>query len=251
MKAVRAPEPLDLSGPNLERAWLKLHRGDRARFPPDDKAQGAWRAFHEGDFERAVALGVTHRDGAAAAACALLAQVRFRHGHALRRLLWLRRALRLARTVQDTGDAAGFYLEGRALLYGLDESWLPQLLGWRRRLQARRALEEALRREPRHADAHVALGVWHAGAIDAWGEALAGRFLGASRSVGLGHFRTGTRLDPDSASNRIDAAEGLVALSGKERLIDAERLYAEAAAAPGRDAVQSFAMLEAQALLEA
>ena len=42
----------------LKKHWDRLHCGDCEPFPKDGKAQEAWIAFHAGEFERAVGLGL-------------------------------------------------------------------------------------------------------------------------------------------------------------------------------------------------
>ncbi len=47
----------DYAGDALKKSWDRLHRGDREPFPADAKLQSAWRAFHRGDFSKAIAEG--------------------------------------------------------------------------------------------------------------------------------------------------------------------------------------------------
>jgi len=42
----------------LKKHWDRLHRGDCEAFPSDEKALAAWIAFHAGEFEHAVELGL-------------------------------------------------------------------------------------------------------------------------------------------------------------------------------------------------
>ena len=46
------------AGAALEKHWARLHRGDCEPFPDDDAAQDAWRAYHAGDFAKAVEIGL-------------------------------------------------------------------------------------------------------------------------------------------------------------------------------------------------
>jgi len=46
------------AGPALKKNWERLHRGDCEPFPKDEAAQEAWRLFHAGEFEAAVAAGL-------------------------------------------------------------------------------------------------------------------------------------------------------------------------------------------------
>jgi hypothetical protein len=51
------PKPYVYDGDALQKAWSRLHAGDREPFPDDARLQQAWRAFHRGDFAEAIAQG--------------------------------------------------------------------------------------------------------------------------------------------------------------------------------------------------
>ena len=91
------------------------------------------------------------------------------------------------------------------------------------------ALETAIKLQPRHADAHIALGAFHAEVIDKVG-ALLGRTQGASRDQGLQMYKTALKLNPVSAIAMVEYANGLVMLEGDKKMKEAEKLYADAAA---------------------
>ena len=55
-------------GAALKKHWPRLHRGDCEPWPDDSKSQDAWRAYHAGDFARAVSLGLKAGGAAIAAA---------------------------------------------------------------------------------------------------------------------------------------------------------------------------------------
>ena len=90
-------------------------------------------------------------------------------------------------------------------------------------------LEQALKLEPKHADAHIALGTYHAEIIDKVGAMVGGLTYGAKKDAGVEHFQKALKLNPDSAIARIEYANGLVMLFGKDKMKEAEKLYAEAA----------------------
>ncbi|MGE5945516.1 MAG: hypothetical protein ACM35F_02305, partial [Betaproteobacteria bacterium] len=46
------------AGAALEKNWPRLHRGDGEPFPAEAAAQDAWRAYHAGDFAKAVEIGL-------------------------------------------------------------------------------------------------------------------------------------------------------------------------------------------------
>lgn len=47
----------DYAGQKLADNWDRLHQGDAEPWPEDEQVQDAWRAYHAGDFAKAVALG--------------------------------------------------------------------------------------------------------------------------------------------------------------------------------------------------
>ena len=57
---------------SLKKHWDRLHAGDREPFPKDADAQTAWRNFHAGEFQQAVAIGT--KAGGAAVNAAVKAQ---------------------------------------------------------------------------------------------------------------------------------------------------------------------------------
>src|SRR5690606_27630893 len=75
------------------------------------------------------------------------------------------------------------------------------------------ALETAIKLAPKHADAHIALGAFHAEVIDKVGKLL-GKTQGADASTGLKMFQTAIKLNPTSAIAMVEYANGLVMLEG-------------------------------------
>ena len=101
----------------------------------------------------------------------------------------------------------------------------------------KKALETTIRLSPGHADAHVALGSFHAEVIDKVG-ALLGLTQGASRDAGLAFYKAALKLNPTSAIAMIEYANGMVMLEGERRLPEATRLYQAAAATEPLDAAE-------------
>jgi tetratricopeptide (TPR) repeat protein len=114
----------------------------------------------------------------------------------------------------------------------------------------RAALEAALKLEPRHAEAHIAMGAYHAEIIDKVGALVGGLTHGADRKAGEEHFRKALKLTPDSPIAHIEMANGLVMMHGKKMLEEAGRLYAKAAAISPRDAMEKLDVETARAELE-
>ena len=58
-KAFPYPDPAyGYAGTALKKQWARLHQGDAEPWPSDTGAQAAWRAYHAGEFAKAVELGL-------------------------------------------------------------------------------------------------------------------------------------------------------------------------------------------------
>lgn len=242
----------DYAGAALKKAWPRLHRGDRAAYPGSLAVQDAWRAYHRGDFEEARKLGI--KAGAAGIDVANKAQIiyaTYLETHSKKQLsLFEEAAARAeAHARQFPGDANAHYLQALALgRYSRGISVLTALaqgLGGR----IRAALERAIELEPRHADAHIALGAYHAEVIDKVGAALGRLTYGVAKDKGVEHFETALKLNPDSAIARCEYADGLIMLYGKRMLDQARDLYAQAASSPVADAMERLDVEAAKAEL--
>jgi tetratricopeptide (TPR) repeat protein len=112
------------------------------------------------------------------------------------------------------------------------------------------SLERALELEPKHADAHIALGTWHAEIIDKVGTLVGGLTYGAKKETCEKHFQSALALSPDSTIARTEYANGLAAMFGRSRLKDAEKLYAEAVECTPADAMEKLDLEAANAEME-
>jgi tetratricopeptide (TPR) repeat protein len=98
------------------------------------------------------------------------------------------------------------------------------------------ALERTIKLQPKHADAHIALGAFHAEVIDKVGSLIGGMTYGAKKDVGLKLFQEALKINPASAVGMIEYANGLVMLEGDRKMKEATRLYEQAAAFQPLDA---------------
>jgi hypothetical protein len=98
------------------------------------------------------------------------------------------------------------------------------------------ALETTIALQPRHADAHFALGAFHAEIIDKVGVLIGGMAYGAKKNVSLQMFQQGFSLLPRSPMGLVEYAMALLMLEGDERLDEATALYKQAASRQAVDA---------------
>ncbi|MGE0802368.1 MAG: hypothetical protein AB7G13_26830 [Lautropia sp.] len=225
----------------LKKHWARLHRGDCEPFPKQKEVVDAWIDFHAGRFADAVAKGLaagpTGHNAAnkAAAIHATYLETTARIKQAIFEEI-AERCVALQRA--DPKNANAFYLHAYALGRYAQGMSIVKALAQGIGGKVKESLLQAIKLAPKHADAHTALGTYHAEVVDKVGATIGGLTYGAKRDEGLKLFRKALELNPDSAIARIEYANGLVMLDGKKALAQAEALYAEAAACEPADATE-------------
>ncbi len=236
----------------LKKQWPRLHAGDAEPLPKDDKVLAAWALFHAGEFQKACEAGL--KLGAAGQAVANKSQCIYANylekTEKTKLALFQEVAARAeAQAAADPSNASAHYWMSYALgrySQGISiAKALAQGLGGK----VKSALETTIKLSPKHADAHIALGAFHAEVIDKVGKLL-GRTQGADASTGLKNFQQALKLNPTSAIAMIEYANGLVMLEGDKRMKEAEKLYEQAAACTAADAMERLDVEMAKAELE-
>jgi tetratricopeptide (TPR) repeat protein len=241
------------SGEALRKSWDRLHRGDCEPYPKEKGAQEAWRLFHAGQFGEAVAAGLDA--GGAGITAANKAQAIYANGvetqEARRIALFeevMKRAEAQAREEPKNPNAhylyayaAGRYSQRISVAKALAQGYGGKI---------RSALETALKLQPKHADAHVAMGAYHAEIIDKVGALVGGLTYGANKDKGEEHFRKALKLAPASPIAHIEMANGMVLMHGKKMVEEAGRLYAKAAQIEPRDAMERLDVEAARAEID-
>ena len=201
-------------GAELKKAWPELHRGVCEPFPDAafvkqafarhprlkgsldaDKAaaalQSAWRAYHRGDFAAAVeegtALGLIGANVANKAAN--IYGTYLETDSQRKREIFLKSAERAEALQAAAPDFVNaFYFHAQALgRYSQEISILKALAqGIGGRVKA--SLEKAIKLEPNHGDAHIALGSYHAEVVSKVGSMLASLTYGASKEEAVRHL---------------------------------------------------------------
>lgn len=266
----------DYTAAALERHWPRLHKGDCEPFPEPAQLQrlldahpglepsiplkktasllqDAWRAYHRGDFAAALELGLSAGPlGYNVANKASVIYATYLESNPERKLALLIDSSKRAEEVQACAENLpnAWYFHAQALgRYGQELSVVKSLaegLGDK----VKTSLERTLALEPRHADAHIALGAYHAAVIHKMGETIGRLTYGASRKASLEHFETALKLNAGSAIARIEYANGLVMMFGKARMEQAIGLYEEAAACAPADAMERLDVELAKSELE-
>ena len=236
----------------VKKQWARLHAGDAEPLPKDTKVLEAWALFHAGEFQKAYDAGL--KAGGAGITVANKAQSIYANyleksektKLAMFQEVVTRAEAQAAAEPQNPNAhywmayALGRYSQGISVAKALAQG-----LG----AKVKVALETTIKLAPKHADAHIALGSFHAEVIDKVGSLL-GKTQGASKATGLAMYQQALKLTPASAIAMVEYANGLVMLEGEKRMGDAEKLYADAAACTPVDAMERLDVEMAKAELE-
>jgi len=231
----------DFDAASVCKHWVRLHAGDAEALPEDEAVLAAWALFHNGEFQKATQAGLkAGAGGIVVANKATCVYATYLEAKEKRRLdLFMEAAQRAeAHAAEDPKNPNAWYLQGYALGRYSQGISVAKALAQGLGSKVKDSLEKAIQLEPRHADAHIALGTFHAEVIDKVGTLIGGMTYGAKKDVGLKLFQEALRLNPGSAIGMIEYANGLAMLEGEKKMKDATRLYEQAAAAKPADAME-------------
>ncbi len=243
---------VDLDAAAVKKQWARLHAGDAEPLPKDAKVLDAWVLFHRGEFQKARDAGLKAGGGGITVANKSQSiYANYIEKSEKTRLAMFQEIAERAEAQQadEPKNPNAWYWQAYALgRYGQGISVakaLAQGLG----AKVKGALETTIKLAPKHADAHIALGTFHAEVIDKVGSLL-GKTQGADKATGLKLFQQALKLNPASAIAMVEYANGLVMLEGDKRMKEAEKLYADAAACAPADAMETLDVEMARAELE-
>lgn len=265
----------DFSGDLLKKHWTALHAGDQEPFPDgkrtaaliaeagkapkgvdaaslSDKLQDAWRAFHAGDFGHAYqagsALGAL---GASVAVKALGIHTAYLVDDSDDRVERFEIAAELAETavaaLPDQANshyrlafALGRYSQGISIAKALKLG----LAG-----KVREQLDATLELAPKHAEAHLAMAVYHGELISKVGSLVAGLTYGAKAAKADEHIATALKLCPKAPIVHVEHANVLTLLHGKRRADEVTKALTTALKLSARDAMEWLDLRQARALM--
>lgn len=226
---------------SVRQHWARLHAGDAEPLPKDAEVLQAWALFHNGEFQKAMEFGLkiggAGLNVANKAACIYATYLEKQEKARLD--LYLEVAQRAAAQAQENPQnvnahywhayALGRYCQGisvaKALAQGLGS-------------KVKDSLENVIKLQPKHADAHIALGAFHADVIDKVGSLIGGMTYGAKKDTGLALLQQALRLNLQSAIGMIEYANAMLMFEGEKMMQEATRLYQLAAAARPIDAME-------------
>ena len=259
-----ADNVFDYAGDKLAKAWPKLHAGDLEPLPDEKhiarllKANpklgedagkistqlcDAWRAFHRGDFQLAHDAGIALK--------ALGASVAIKAGGIHATYLLKNDKDKIARYEALAGladdaivalpNAANSHYR-RAFALGRYSQCLSitQALAQGIAGKVRASLDATLKLAPKHAEAHTALGLYHAEIVAKVGGMLARLTYGASAAEADKQLQQALKLTPDAPIAWVEYANALLLLHGNKREDDAAAAFDKAAGCKPRDAMQAL-----------
>ncbi len=271
-------EKYDFGTQELKRRWARLHAGDLEPWPDakrvgallgrgparamveeagDDAAlaaavQGAWSAYHRGDFQQAWETGVRlGPPGIAVAAKAAGVYAAYLEKNASR----AEQLLLDAATVAERAEAAApayanaHYFHAFVLGRYSQRSAVLKALAAGHAHTVRRSLDAALELEPKHADAQIALGVYQAEIVAKVGGLAAKLTYGASADGAERHFLKAVALNPESPVVWLEFGNALAAMHGAKGRARAAEMYERAVACEPADAMERLDAERAKQLL--
>ncbi|MGO1073714.1 hypothetical protein [Lysobacter sp. CA199] len=255
------------AGDALKKAWPKLHAGDAEPFPDAKHAaalikaagksapkgqdaealatalQDAWRAFHRGDFKAAFDAGQALGPiGASVAVKALGIHATYLVDDQAEQLKRYEQAAKIAETavaaLPDEANshyrhafALGRYSQGLSIAKALKAGIAGKVRG---------ALDTTLELEPKHAEAHTAMALYHAEIINKIGGMIGGLTYGAKAADAEKHIKTALKLTPDSPIAHIEHGNVLILLHGDKQEDAAAAAYEKAAKLKPLDAMEAL-----------
>ena len=238
---------------SVSREWARLHAGDAEPLPGDARVLAAWVHFHNGEFQQAMQAGVAAGGaGITVANKATCIYANYLEPREKARLdLFQEAAQRAERQADDEpGNPNAWYWRAYALGRYSQAVNVAKALAQGLGSKVKESLERTIALQPRHADAHLALGAFHAEVIDKVGSLIGSMTYGAKKELGLQCFGDALRLNPRSAIGLIEYANGLVMLEGEKKMNEATRLYQQAAALEPLDAKEWLDVEMARAELQ-
>lgn len=266
----------DYAGAKLKKAWPKLHAGDCEPFPDKahvlalleenpalgdaahaaaiaDALAEAWRAFHRGDFQQAYEAGLAMGPiGSSVAikaagihAAHLLDDDKAREKRYSELVKLAQAAMSALPDEANSHFRYAFALGRYSQCISIAKALTQGLAG-----KVKLALERTLELAPDHAEAHTALGLYHAEVVSKVGGLIAGLTYGAKAATGEALLKRAVALTPDSPIAHIEYGNGLMLLYGSKKEDQAAGEYEKATRIKPLDAMEKLDLEFAASQLE-
>ena len=265
------------AGDALHKAWGELHAGDTEPFPDAKRAaslikaagkaapkgrdaddvstvlQTAWTAFHAGDFQGAFEAGESLGPLGASVACkALGIHATYLVEDPDEQLARFDKVAAIAETAVAAlpGEANSHYRKAFGLGRYSQGISIAKAIKMGIASKVRESLEESLALSPKHAEAHLALGLYHAEIVAKIGAMMAGLTYGAKATEAEKHLAQALKLTPKAPIAHLEYGNLLLALHGEKREDDAAAAFEKAAKLTPRDAMEWLDARHAASQLE-
>jgi tetratricopeptide (TPR) repeat protein len=238
MKFPHDQKAITYAGEALKKNWTALHRGDNEPYPKEAGMQEAWRQFHAGNFAAAIDAAGKHGGRTVAIKATSIYATHLEPSDAAK-VKHYQDAMAMATALMKAEPknpnahylyayAAGRYSQSISIVKALKEGYGGKI---------KVALEAALKLDAKHADAHTAMGAYHAEILDKVGALVGKLTYGASKDASVEHYEKAIKLNPASPIAHIEYANGLLMLFGDKQEDKAVKLYEKAAKMKARDAM--------------
>jgi hypothetical protein len=238
---------------SVKKNWARLHAGDVEPLPQDAQVLQAWVLFHNGEFHKAMELGLKlGGDGLTVAnksACVYATYLEKKEK--IRLDLYMEVAQRAqAQALQNPSNINAHYWQAYALRHYSQGISVAKALAQGLGTRVKGSLENVIKLAPNHADAHIALGAFHAEVIDKVGTLIGGMTYGAKKDTSLVLLQEALKLNFQSAIGMVEYANAMIMLEGEKMMSEATLLYQQAAAAQPIDAMERLDVEMAKVGLE-
>jgi tetratricopeptide (TPR) repeat protein len=267
----------DFSGDKLHKAWKELHAGDGEPYPDDKRAaalikaagkaapkgldakalagalQEAWRAFHAGDFRAAFEAGEKLGPvGASVAVKSLGIHATYLVDDDAEQESRYQRAAALAEAAVKAlpDEANSHYRHAFALGRYSQKLSIAKALKMGLAGKVRESLDNTLELDPKHAEAHTALALYHGEILSKIGALIGGMTYGAKASEAEKHIKQALKLTPDSPIAHVEHGNLQLLLHGDRGEDAAAAAYEKAGKLKPRDAMETLDSRWARAQLE-
>ena len=224
---------------SVQTRWPQLHAADCEPLPDDRYLLEGWALFHNGRFEEAhragLALGVEGLTLVNKASCIHAAHLESRAATRMA-LLQATAERAAAHVLAQAHNPNAHYLLACALAHYSRGLSVAQVLAQRHGSSIKAALETSIALQARHADAHFALGAFHADIIDKVGILIGAMTYAVRVQSCLKLFQSGFALCPHSVFGMLEYALALHRLEGDAQEQEVQGLYQKAAALEAHDA---------------
>ena len=226
---------------SVKKSWSRLHSGDLEPLPGLTDLLQAWAHFHNGEFQKASALGLSlGTAGLNVANKAVCVYASYLEKHEARRLALFQEVAERAEAhiAQDPTNFNARYLRAFALARYSQGISVAKALAQGLGTKIKTDLEIVIRQQPNHLEAHVALGSFHAEVIDKVGSLIGAMAYGVNKDTGLNLFTQAVKLNMHSAFCMVEYANAMLMLGGEEMMKEASRMFQLAARAKPVDAAE-------------